>query len=295
MRGHAGHGRTGVDRRRRTRSFAGVLLLVLFGEWQAVADSGQLHAQEDAVYGYIDDHGQMRHVQSLDEIPPRLRPYAQRIDRPSEDSSAQASVLTLLETKVKSGDKPVVYRYVTPRGMVRYTNLLSSVPPLQRSAAAVDLSRVSLNSDVGRDLNGLMEVEHARLAKGPACQQLRAAAEKPLWREVWEEHRALAIFGALALLLVIVTPGMMERFGAEWGRTLAKLLPLVAGFGLIGYAAVRGAQSLSAFKGKAAPCEQGTWDAAGKSEGGVVERLQVLQTMHAQQHDKLEQIAAESR
>lgn len=271
-------------------SFVSALIFVLLGSWRAVADSGHAQPQEDAVYGYIDDHGQMRHAQSLEEIPPRLRPFAKRIDTPSEDSS----LLTQLASKVAGGDKPVVYRYVTPSGAVRYTNLLTTVPPLQRSAAAVDLSQVSLNSDVGRDLNGRMEAEHARLAKGPACQQLRAAAETPLWREVWEEHRTLAVFGAVLLALMVVTPFMMDRFGAEWGRTLSKLLPMIAGFGLIGYAAMRGAQSLSELKGRAAPCEQAAWDAAGQNEGGLVERLHLLQHMQSQQNS-LEQIAAEGR
>jgi hypothetical protein len=254
------------------------------------ADAQSQPPREDAVYGYIDDHGGMVHAQSLDEIPPRLRPYARRLDLPSEDSS----LVTLLQAKLKSGGAPVVYRYVTPEGQTRYTNLLASVPARQRSAAAVDLSRVSLNSDVGRDLDRVLSHEHERLAKSPSCQQLRAAAAKPLWRETWDDHGPLVVVGAVFGLLVLLTPLMLKHVGASWGKALSMVIPALAAVGLISYAAVRGGQALSQLKAKAAPCEPAAWNALAKKDDGLVDRLDLLQHMKVQQHG-LEQIAAEGR
>jgi hypothetical protein len=264
-------------------------VLALLGAWRVAAQAGE-PPRQDAVYGYIDDHGQMVHVSALEEIPPRLRPYARRLDLPSEDSS----LVTLLQTKLGTGGKPVVYRYVTPQGQTRFTNLLSSVPRLQRSAAEVDLSRVSLNSDVGRDLNRVLDDEHARLAQSSTCQQLRAAAAKPLWREVWDDYGPLVVVGAVLGLLVLLTPAMLKRVGASWGKTLSMAVPALAAVGLISYAAIRGTHALSQLKDKAAPCDAGTWNALAKKDDGLVERLNLLQHMHVQQQG-LEQIAAEGR
>lgn len=274
---------------RRCRELVAVgMLLGSIGLWRAGAQPGQ--PREDAVYGYIDDHGRMVHAQSLEEIPPRLRAYARRLDLPSEDSS----LVTLLETKPASDGKTVVYRYVTPRGQTRFTNLLSSVPPVQRSAAAVDLSRVSLNSDVGRDVDRVLDKEHERLAQSPKCQQLRAAADKALWREIWDDHGPLVVIGGAFGLLVLLTPMMMKRVGANWGKTLSMAIPALAAVGLISYAAIRGTHALSHLRAKAAPCEPGAWNALAKKDDGLVERLHLLQGMRAQQLG-LEQIAAESR
>jgi hypothetical protein len=250
--------------------------------------SGQ--SSEDAVYGYIDDHGRMVHAQSLRDIPPRLRPYARRLDVTSEGSS----LVTLLETKLGTSSRPVIYRYVTESGQARYTNLLASVPPSQRSAAAVDLSRVSLNSDIGRDLDRALEKEHERLVAGPTCQQLRAAAAKPLWREIWDEHGPLVVIGVVFCLLVLVTPAMLRRFGPNWAKALSVSVSMLAAVGLFTLAALRGTHALSQLKLKAAPCEPGTWNALAKHDGAIVERVQLLQSMHLQQQG-LEQIANEGR
>lgn len=242
------------------------------------------------MYGYIDDHGRMVHAQSLSDIPPRLRAYARRLDVTSEGSS----LVTLLQAKLGTSARPVIYRYVTPLGQTRYTNLLASVPPPQRSAAAVDLSRVSLNSDVGRDLDRALDKEQESLVQSPTCQQLRAAAAKPLWRAMWDEHGPLIVIGAVFCLLVLVTPAMLRRFGPNWAKALSVSVSMLAALGLFTYAALRGAQTLSQLKLKAAPCEPGTWDALAKHDRGIVERVKLLQSVHLQQQG-LEQIASEGR
>jgi hypothetical protein len=253
--------------------------------------SGQPPATEDVVYGYIDDHGRMVHAQSLEDIPPRLRPYARRVDLPSEDSSLSA----LLATKLGGDARPVIYRYVTPQGQTRYTNLLASVPSPQRSAAEVDLSRVSVNSEVGTDLERAMAQEHDRVGEGSACQQLRAAAAKPLWRTIWDDHGPLVVIGAVFVVLLLITPAMLERVGANWAKAFSMSVSVLAALGLFSYATLRGTQAASLLKAKAAPCEPGCWGQIAKDDTSVLGRLQLLKGMEAEQHRMLEQIASEGR
>ena len=271
-------------------SAAGVLLWAA-GMTVAVAEPPRAEHGEDAVYGYTDDHGSLVHVQTLDDVPPRLRPFARRLDVPNAD----ASLGSLLATKLAPGENPIVYRYVTKSGATRYTNVLESVPAAQRSAATVDLSHVALNSAVGRDLERLLEKEHTRLASSSSCQQLRAAAEVPLWRKIWDDHGPLVVIAVVAALLVFVTPAMLRRVGGrEWARALSMAIPALAALGLFAYATFRASQAMSQLKAKAAPCEQGTWNALAQQDRGVVDRLQLLQHMHVQQ-EALEKIALEGR
>jgi hypothetical protein len=202
--------------------------------------------------------------------------------------------VSLLPTKLAPDARPVLYRYVTPQGQTRYTNVLGFVPAAQRSAAAVDLSRVSVNSDVGRDLDQRLQAEHGKLASGPSCQQLRAAAEKPLWRTVWDEHGPLVVIGGAICLLFLVTPMMLRRFGPNWARALSITISALAAIGLFTYATLRGSQALSQLKARAAPCEPGSYEAVAKTDHGLVERVRLLQGMRTEQLG-LEQIAAESR
>jgi hypothetical protein len=169
------------------------------------------------------------------------------------------------------------------------------VPPAQRAGAEVDLSRVTLNSQLGRDLDRRLNEEHARLSEQPACQQLRAAAEQSLLQVIWQEHGPLVVCGGAILLLVFATPTMVRRVGGPaWSRTLGMAVPVLAFVGLFAYTTVRSNQSLSKLKLKAAPCQAETWNALAQSDHGLIERYQLLQGMRAQQAG-LEQIASESR
>jgi hypothetical protein len=199
-----------------------------------------------------------------------------------------------LRTKLGGGARPVIYRYVTPQGQTRYTNLLASVPVLQRAAAEVDLSQVSVNTQVGRDLDRVLAQEHERLAQAPSCQQLRAAAAKPLWRAVWDDHGPLVVIGAVFVLLVLITPAMLRRVGANWAKAFSMSVSVLAALGLFSYATFRGAQAMSQLKAKAAPCEPGSWGQLAQNEPKVLDRVKLLQSMQAQQQ-ALEQIAAEGR
>ncbi len=279
--------------RRRPRARAvwlAAAALLSLGWWSVGGASGQPAPSEDAIYRYTDDHGRLVHAQSVEDIPPRLRPYARRVDYPSEDSS----LVTLLRTKLGGGAKPIIYRYVTPQGQPRYTNLLASVPAPQRAAAEVDLSQVSVNSDVGRDLDRVLAREHERLAQGPGCQQLRAAAAKPLWKAVWDDHGPLVVIGAVFVCLLLVTPTMLRRVGANWAKAFSMSISVLAALGLFSYATFRGAQAMSQLKAKAAPCEPGGWGQLAQNDPNVLDRVKLLGRMQAQQQ-ALEQIAAEGR
>jgi hypothetical protein len=266
------------------------------------AAASPARAEPDAIYGYTDDHGRIVHVQRLEDVPRRLRAHARRLDQPvaypaAEQSSRpeEPSLLDTLGNRLQPGKSAVLYQYRTADGRTRFTNLRDSVPPAQRAGAEVDLSRVSLNTQLGRDLDRRLNEEHARLAEQPACQQLRAAAERNLLQVLWQEHGPLVVCGAAILLLVFATPYMVRRVGGPaWSRTIGMAVPILALVGIFAYATVRSNKVLAKYKQQAAPCQPETWNALAQSDHGLVERYKLLQGMRAQQAG-LEQIAQEGR
>jgi hypothetical protein len=268
----------------RLRQCASLCLLLM------AAVSGAARAEPDAIYGYTDDHGRIVHVPSLDDVPPRLRAHARRLDRTDEPA-----LLDMLGNGLSPDQPAVLYRYRTADGRTRYTNLRASVPAAQRAGAEVDLSRVSLNTQLGRDLDRRLNEEHALLSEQPACQQLRAAAAKSLPQVIWQEHGPLVVCGGAILLLVFGTPYMVRRVGGPaWSRALGMAVPILALVGLSAYATIRSTQSLSKLKLNAAPCEAETWNALAQSDNGLIDRYKLLQGMRVQQAG-LEQIAQEGR
>ncbi|HKU38633.1 MAG TPA: hypothetical protein VJR89_10815, partial [Polyangiales bacterium] len=233
-----------------------------------------------------DDHGRIVHVQRLTDVPPRLRPFARRMDEEGP------SVVDLLGARLTRGAAaPAVYRYRAADGRLRYTNVRELVPAAQRTAAEVDLSRVSLNSELGRDLNARLEEEHLRLVEQPVCQQLTAAADRALWEVAWRDHGPLVVCGGVILLLVFVTPWMVRKVGGpEWSRTMGMAVPVLAAFGVFAYVTIKSNAALSHVRESAAPCTQEGWAAS----DGLVERMKLLQGLRVQQAG-LAAIAAEGR
>lgn len=249
---------------------------------------GQTPGSDDPVYGYTDDHGRLVYVRDLADVPPRLRKYARRADVADEPSLVDL-------VGARGSGPPVLYRYKTPDGRTKFTNLAESVPSTQRAAAKLDLRHVSLNSELGRDLNRQLDAEHERLVQEPHCQQLRAAASKPFWRVAWDEHGPLIVSGAAIALLVFATPFMLRRVGGrEWARTLSMAISVLAIAGSVAYATMRTNRAMSQLKAAAAPCEGDTWNALASQDQGLVKKLQLLQSMRIQQQG-LEEIAREGR
>lgn len=253
-------------------------LLLMAAAWPALAEP-------DAVYGYTDDHGRIVHVSRLADVPPRLRPYARRLDE-----AAGPSLSEVLGRPLAGGKSATLYRYRAADGRVQYTNLREQVPVEQRASAELKLSRVSLNSELGRELNRRLEAEHARLAEQSACRQLTAAAGQALWQVAWREHGPLVVCGGAILLLVFATPWMVRRVGGPaWSRAMGMAVPVLAVCGVFAYVTVKSNTALSQFRASAVPCSRASFE--GRE---LVEKVKLLQGLRVQQAG-LEAIAAEGR
>lgn len=262
---------------------------------------------EDAVYAYTDDQGRLVHVQRLADVPPWLRAHARRVDTDAASPSAPGSAAdgdmsALFESLGRASGRqrdaeqpPVLYRYRNVQGRIVYTNMSASVPLAQRANARLDLSRISLNSPLGAELDRRLDAEHARLAEQPRCRQLRSAAATTLLERLWKDHKPLLVFGLAILGFVLVTPWMLRRVGGrEWARTLSMAIPALAAAGVFTYAVLESSRTLGSIKALAAPCEDAGWSALAHQEHGLIKRFQLLQGMHAQA-SALEQIAQEGR
>lgn len=241
-----------------------------------------------AVYGYTDDHGRLSYVRNLADIPLRLRQHARRVG-----DAGEPSLVDLIGTQTSG--RPVLYRYVEPDGRTAFTNLPDTIPQAQRASAKLDLSQVSLNSELGRDLERRLDAEHERWVQQPECQQRMAAASKPFVAVLWDQHGPLLVCGGAIALLVFATRYMLRRVGGrEWARTLSMAISVLAVAGSLAYGVIRSNRAMSELKAAAAPCESGTWDALASQDQGLVKKLQLLQGMRIQQQG-LEEIAREGR
>ncbi|MGD8863021.1 MAG: hypothetical protein PVI30_23610 [Myxococcales bacterium] len=188
-------------------------------------------------------------------------------------------------------DGQEIYLYRDRDGRQVYTNIVEQVPLEQREEARVDLSHISLNTELGNEISRQLQVKHAALVDSDYCRELREAAEAGFWATLWHEFAPLVICGGVLLLFLLFTPSAMKRFGAPvWAKTLTMAIPFLALSGLAMFGMTHTNRAVTEFKRQAEPCtEQGLQRAVGDSENPVkaqarlVHRLRDQATRHALQ------------
>jgi len=187
--------------------------------------------------------------------------------------------------------EPALYRYRGPNGQLVYTNIAQSVPAAQRAGARVDLTAVSLNSELGSDLDRQLARQHRALQTSEVCAAARAAVEQPLWQRLWHEGAPLVVCAGALLLAVLLTPWMLRKgWGASWAKVLSTATPVLGFVGVAAVLLLQSQRSMSNARLSAQRCEPNALVEA----PGLKERMQLVQALQAEQR-ALEQIHAESR
>lgn len=173
--------------------------------------------------------------------------------------------------------REAIYRYKNSKGRVVYTNTAEQVPLEQRADAPVDLSRVSLNTELGNEIRQRLEREHAALTKTPYCERLRATAQRPFWEQLWEQYAVLISIAGLLLVLILLTPLITRRFGAEgWSKALGFAIPAIFAGGLIVFSLDKTQESVSKLRARAQPCSEGALGALGSGQGALQKHAELV-------------------
>jgi len=187
-----------------------------------------------------------------------------------------ASVLVLAGI-AQAESAPVFYSYTAGSGRTVYVNRFSMVPPEKRSEArAVDLSRVSLNERLAEDLADAVEDELRFLKDSDPCNEARMERAAGAWRHVWHRHGPWILASLAALILVLMTPWMVQRTPpGVWSRLLMVALPALAMTALVAISATRASSSLEAVEQLSKLCD------ANEKEASPEKQIVRLNEMHS--------------
>ncbi len=187
-----------------------------------------------------------------------------------------ASVLVLAGI-AQAQSAPVFYSYTSGSGRTVYVNRFSMVPPEKRSEArAVDLSRVSLNQQLADELADAVEEELRFLKDSDPCNEARMERTSGAWRHVWHRHGPWILASLAAILLVLMTPWMVQRTPpGVWSRLLMVALPALAMTALVAISATRASNSLEAVQQLSKLCD------ANEKEASPEKQIVRLNEMHS--------------
>jgi hypothetical protein len=165
-----------------------------------------------------------------------------------------------LGDEVRPQAPQVIYRYKRPDGREVYTNILDQVPEDQRANAAMDLSRVSLNSELGQELEQKLGEQHGALVKTEYCASAREQATQGFLESLWKEYAPLLVCGGVLFLFLIFTPVALKRMSApDWARTLTMAIPSLALAGVVSFSMMKTNEAIVKLRAAAKPCQTQTF------------------------------------
>ncbi|MEM7437044.1 MAG: hypothetical protein AAF436_17960 [Myxococcota bacterium] len=188
---------------------------------------------------------------------------------------------------------PVFYSYVGDSGRTVYVNRFALIPPEKRSKArAVDLSEVSLNSELAEELSGAVVKEIQYLKKSDPCEKARAEDKIAAWRHVWSRHGPWILSSFAALVLLFLSPWMIRRTPqGVWARFLLVAFPALAVTTLVAISASRATESLSAVDELAKLCDANEQEASPQKQLlRLGEMNEYIEQLYQEQYEELERI-----
>lgn len=199
----------------------------------------------------------------------------------------------LLAGVAQAQSAPVFYSYTSSSGRTVYVNRFSMVPPEKRSEArAVDLSRVSLNEGLAEELADAVEDELRFLKDSNPCNEARKERTAGAWKHVWHRHGPWVLASLAAIILVMMTPWMVQRTPpGVWSRLLMVALPALAMTALIAVSATRATSSLEAVEQLSKLCDSNEKEASPEKQMVRLKDMHgYIEELYQQRFDEIEAI-----
>jgi hypothetical protein len=175
------------------------------------------------------------------------------------------------------------YRMVQSNGRAVYTNIAEQVPLEQRERARLDLSRVSLNSEIGRELDQRFAQEHETLAQSDYCKELRGAAGQGFWWRLWSDFGPLLVCGAALLGFLLFTPAALRRYGAPvWAKTLMMAVPSLSVAGLLMFSMGQTNKALGELRQRVRPCAAETFENLKSAPNPIQKHAELIEQLKRQ-------------
>lgn len=202
-------------------------------------------AVDERIYRYEDDRGRVAFVTGLERVPSPYRETA-RVVSGAADEGGPADAGPEPGAPPDVADHSVIYRYPGPGGRPVFTNRRDFVPAERRARVqVVDLSRVSTNPELGRDLDAALDRELERLAESKPCREARAEVRVGRWGLLWRDQRHVVVVAGMLAALLLTAPWAVRRLGAPWIRVLTFAIPALLLTGVLAHGLITVNRSLS--------------------------------------------------
>jgi len=186
-----------------------------------------------------------------------------------------------------------IYRYTDKRGRARYTNIWDEIPDAYReSVEVVDLSNVTVNTEIGKEIDARLSEDFEKLVESDYCTKERARSEQSFLSRLWSEYRIVVIIAGVILLLIVLTPYALRRINApDWSRTLTMAIQMLLLLGVVTYTTICSSRAAQDMKGKISSCDPNAWTRLNRGPNPITEHMILLKDLQ----NKIDMINRESK
>jgi len=230
---------------------------------------------------YQDEKGNSVCAAGWKQIPERFRSTAQPVGSQWVDPDEYGILLSSDEELRERTPVSTIYRYRNESGRESYTNIWDQVPTASREKAeVVDLSGVSLNTEIGREIDASLEKERDALLGSEYCRAALQHEKERWWLGLWSNFKPLIVVAAVIILLLLATPFALRKVDApQWSRTLTMAIQVLTLLGLFVFAVTKMADGFRVVRAMAAPCRTDSWEKAASEPDALARRANLLQQL----------------
>ncbi len=243
--------------------------------------------EQSCTHTYRDENGDDICAAGWKQIPERYRATAQPVDPRGSDPEEKQSLPWADGAEDARDPLSTIYRYRNESGRESFTNIWDQVPTASReNAEVVDLSRVSLNTEVGREIDARLQEQHKALLGSDYCRLALKQQRDRWWSKVWSEFKPLVVVAAIIVLLLLATPFALRRISApQWARTLTMSIQVLSLLGLFVFAVMKMADAYQTVRTVTAPCRGESWQETSGKPDTLVRRVDLIRQLQQRIRD----------
>ncbi len=240
---------------------------------------------------YEDADGRTLCANGWQDVPEVFRSTARPTSPGSQPPSQPGTAFWAWDPESEPERSDTIYKYRDKSGRECFTNVWDQVPAARRSRAeALDLSQVTLNTEVGTQIDQRHSEQQEKPVNAEYCEQARSKASEGWASNLWTENRVLIGVAGLLLLFLFATPVALRKLHApDWSRTLTMAIQTLGLIGLIMYGMVRANSAYQSFRQGLEICEGSAWTEGSTRPNPVKGHVRLIRDLQSQIDDAVEQ------
>ena len=208
---------------------------------------------------------------------------------------ALAATFLFIATNARADEEPLFFSYEGDAGQTVYVNDASMVPD-GRIKTAIDLSEISLNTELGNEINERLTIELEELAASDPCLAAKEEAKVGVIQHTVNRHGTWLLAAIGVFVLLLLSPKMSRALPqGTWSRFLMVAIPAIGFVTVLATITTRASETITAVKGLSDLCENSIEGALPKEKAKQLSKMRSnIESLYADRFRVIDEVLKNS-